>query len=161
MQSEDDILRNHLSQLLHGGDAHVDFAAAVKDFPVSFYGVRPPNLPHSAWEILEHIRFTLHDLLEFSTNPDYLEPEWPRDYWPAAPTPPSNAAWRQSVKAIEEDLKAFQALIENRESNLYAEIPWAKGGQTLLREILLAATHTSYHLGELIFLRRVLGVWNH
>jgi hypothetical protein len=159
MQIDDRAIRNHLTELLRGEGAHVSLPAALKDFPAKLYGVRPEGAPHSAWEVLEHIRFTLHDLLDYSNNPEYLEPSWPDDYWPKSSKPDSNAAWQQSVKAIEEDLKAFEDLIQNPNSNLYAAIPWAKQGQTLMREVLLAADHTSYHTGELVLLRRLLGAW--
>jgi hypothetical protein len=64
------------------------------------------------------------------------------------------------VRALKEDLEAFEELIKNPDSNLYVQIPWGKKDQTLLREVLLAADHNSYHTGELVFLRRMLGAWN-
>lgn len=159
MPARDSQLRNQLADLLRGGNAHVGLAAAVKDFPAALYGEKPQGSPHSAWELVEHMRIALHDLLDFSTNPDYREPNWPDDYWPPVPAPPSEAAWRASVRALKRDLKAFEALVNDPKSNLYAKIPWAKNGQTLLREVLLAADHTSYHVGELVLLRRILGAW--
>jgi DinB superfamily len=158
--SNDRALRNHLLEFLRGGSAHIELASVLKDFPAKLYGTRPEGLPYSGWELLEHIRFALHDLLNFCTNPEYLDPSWPADYWPKSPQPPSDEAWHRSVKAIEEDLDAFEELIQNPKSNLYAEIPWAKDGQTLLREILLATDHTSYHTGQLVLVRRLLGAWN-
>ena len=75
------------------------------------------------------------------------------------PEPPSKTAWNTSVKALKEDLAAFEKLVKNPKSNLYAEIPWGKEHQTLLREVLLAADHNSYHVGQLVLLRRLLGTW--
>ena len=159
MRLLDSELRNQLAGLLRGGNAHVDLSAAVKDFPAALYGVKPQGSPHSAWDLLEHLRLALHNLLDFSTNPGYREPNWPDDYWPGPSTPPSEAAWRSSIRAIKSDLKAFEELVKDPESNLYAEIPWAKNHQTLLREVLLAGDHNSYHIGELVLLRRILGAW--
>jgi len=159
MPARESELRNQLAALLRGGNAHVGLAAAVKDLPVALYGAKPEGSPHSAWELVEHMRLALHDLLDFSTNPNYEEPNWPDDYWPSTSAPPSEAAWRSSVRALKRDLKEFEALVIDPKSNLYAEIPWAKNRQTLLREVLLAADHTSYHLGELVLLRRTLGAW--
>ncbi len=85
--------------------------------------------------------------------------KWPDDYWPESAEPPSKAAWNGSVKALKEDLAAFEKLVKNPKSNLYAEIPWGKEKQTLLREVLLAADHNSYHVGQLVLLRRLLGSW--
>ena len=159
MPDNDAALRAQLFQLLHAANAHVDVLSALKDFPPKLYGAKPQNAPHSAWELLEHMRITLRDLWEFSTNPEYVELEWPDDYWPVSAEPPSKEAWDSSVRALKEDLVAFGDLVKNPESNLYAQIPWGKEDQNLLREVLLAADHTSYHTGELVFLRRMLGAW--
>lgn len=159
MANEVSALREHLLEFLRGDGAHVSFAGAIKDFPASLYGTVPDNAEHSAWQILEHIRIALHDLLDFSTNPEYVELNWPEDYWPRSANPPSKEAWKHSVTVVERDLQAFADLVANPKSNLFAEIPWGKNGQTLLREVLLAVDHTSYHIGELVLLRRVLRAW--
>jgi cytochrome P450 len=159
MADNDAILREQLFQLLHGAQAHVDVLSALKDFPQKLYGAKPDNAPHSAWELLEHMRLALRDLWEFSTSDKYVEKNWPDDYWPASPEPPSNEDWKQSVRALKEDLDAFGRLIKDSNSNLYAQIPWGKKDQTLLREVLIAADHTSYHAGELVYLRKLLGAW--
>jgi uncharacterized damage-inducible protein DinB len=159
MPDNDASLREQLVQLLLGSNAHVDVLSALKDFPAKLYGAKPENAPHSAWELLEHMRITLRDLWEFSTSDKYVEKNWPDDYWPASAEPPSNEAWRASVRAVKEDLEAFGKLVKDPNSNLYAQIPWGKKDQTLLREVLLAADHTSYHTGELVYLRKMLGAW--
>jgi hypothetical protein len=160
MPDNDASLREQLVQLLRGGNAHVDVVSALKDFPPKLYGARPENAPHSAWELLEHMRFALRDIWDFSTNDKYVEKKFPDDYWPETAEPPSKAAWEKSVRALKEDLEAFEELIRNPDSNLYAQIPWGQKEHTLLREVLVAADHNSYHTGELVFLRRILGAWN-
>ena len=127
--------------------------SALKDFPPKLYGAKPENAPHSAWELLEHMRIALRDLWEFCTNDEYVEKKWPDDYWPASPSLLPKKPGRRSVRALKEDLEAFGELIKNPDSNLYAQIPWGKKDQTLLREVLVAADHTSYHTGELVYLR--------
>jgi uncharacterized damage-inducible protein DinB len=153
------VLRQQLAALLRGGQAHATFDDAVAGFPIERAGERPAQLPYSAWQILEHIRIVIGDLIDFATNSDYEAQEWPAAYWPKDPAPPSAEAWQQSVKAVHADLKVFEDMVTRAESNLYSSIPWGKQGETLLREVLLAADHTSYHVGELIVLRRLLGVW--
>jgi DinB superfamily len=155
----DAILRDQLVIFLRGGAAHVETLEALKDFPAKLYGVKPEGAPHTAWELVEHMRFTLRDLWDFSTNPEYAEKKWPDDYWPSSEAPPSKEAWNESVRGLKEDLAAFEKLVKDPGSNLYAQIPWGTKDQTLLREVLLAADHNSYHLGELVFLRRLLGAW--
>jgi hypothetical protein len=159
MPNNDAALRHQLFQLLRGANAHVDVLSALKDFPPAHYGTKPKGAPHSAWELLEHIRIALRDLWEFSTDAEYVEKKWPDDYWPSSPKPPSEEAWNSSVRALEEDLELFSGLIKDHRSNLYSQIPWGSKDQTLLKEVLLAADHNSYHTGELVFLRRILGIW--
>jgi uncharacterized damage-inducible protein DinB len=159
MPTNDKLLRNQLVASLKEGNAHVDLLSALKDFPEKLYGAKPAGAPHSAWQLLEHLRIALNDLLIFSTNPDYVAPKWPDTYWPKQDAPENAAAWKTSVKALTADLSAFEKLIQNPESNLYAEIPWGDG-QTLLREVLLAIDHNSYHVGQLVMLRQQLGIWN-
>jgi hypothetical protein len=158
-KTDDANLREQLVALLKGGQAHATFSDAVERFPASRIGERPAGLPYSAWQLVEHIRITLHDLLEFATNSNYVELDWPSGYWPKDTAPTKDESWNATVKAIHADLKSFEALIHSADSNLYATIPWGKNGETLLREVLLAADHTSYHVGELVLLRRLLGIW--
>jgi hypothetical protein len=153
-------LRKQLVALLQGGQAHVTFDEGVKDFPVDLRGTVPPNLPHSPWQLLEHLRITQLDILNFSAPPTggYHPIKWPDDYWPKSQQPPTSNAWDQSIATIHSDLKHFIALIENPSADLYKPFRWGDG-QNLLREALLIADHTAYHLGELIVLRRLLGAW--
>jgi hypothetical protein len=158
-ENEDAMLREQLVALLKGGQAHATFADAVEHFPADRIGERPAGVPYSAWQLVEHIRITLRDLLEFATNSEYVELEWPSGYWPKNAAPGKGESWDRTVKAIQADMKRFEDLVRSPKSNLYATIPWGKNGETLLREVLLAADHTSYHIGELILLRRQLGIW--
>lgn len=157
MATEDKALRDHLSEMLGGGSAHVDLATVVDDFPAKFMGTRLKHVPYTPWQLLEHMRMTVNDLLLFSTDPKYVAPKWPDDYWRAQESP-QPGEWEASVKALKADLGAFGAMVRDSKANLYAKIPWGDG-QTLLREIFLACEHTSYHLGEMVVMRRELGVW--
>lgn len=158
MPSEDQLLRDQLIESLHKPIAHADLFSAIKDFPEDLYGKKVQGFPHSAWQLLEHLRITLNDLLVFSTDPKYTELKWPDEYWPKDAAPKNADAWKTSVKALQADLAEFEKLIKNPESNLYAKIPWGEG-QTLLREVLLAIDHNSYHVGQLVMLRQQLGIW--
>jgi hypothetical protein len=150
-----------LKALLDGGQAHATFEHAVKGLPVPLRGAVPPSLPYSAWQIVEHIRIAQRDILDFSRNADgsYQARKWPEDYWPASPMPPNEEAWDTSVREVQADRKAFEELLGSADAEgLVQPFPWGDG-QTLLREALLVADHTAYHVGELIILRRLLGAW--
>jgi hypothetical protein len=151
-------IREHLAKALEWGDAHVDFDDAVRGLPEKLRGARRKRLPYSAWQLIEHIRLAQRDILDFCRNPKYRAKKWPDDYWPAKPAPPSKGAWSRSLAAFRADRRSLQRLARNPRVNLLARIPHGEG-QTYLREILLAADHTAYHVGELVLLRRSLGAW--
>jgi len=153
-----DALRKHVLELLKGKSAHVDFDAAVSKFPMKRVGEKPEGLPYSAWQLLEHMRIAQWDILEFSRNPKHVSPPWPEGYWPRSESPSKKESLDKSVRGFRADLKAMMKLVADPASDLLAPIPHGEG-QTLLREALLVADHNSYHLGELVMLRRLLGAW--
>ncbi len=151
-------LRQELRELLVGGNAHQQFDGAVRDFPLALRGLRPKGLPYSGWELLEHIRIAQHDILKFIRDQHYQSPAWPEGYWPATPAPPEAADWDRAIAAFHADRQAMLDLVADPERDMIK--PFAHGsGQTLLREVLLAADHTAYHLGQFIAVRRLLACW--
>jgi uncharacterized damage-inducible protein DinB len=148
-----------LKELLKGGNAHATTEQALAKLPADLRGKVPEGLPYSIWQLAEHIRITQWDILEFSRNPKHLSPKWPDEYWPKETGPASEAAWKKTLAEITEDKKAFIALLEAPDADLLK--PFAHGdGQNLLREALLIADHTSYHTGEILVIRRLLGAWD-
>ncbi|HEV3485313.1 MAG TPA: DinB family protein, partial [Vicinamibacterales bacterium] len=156
MTDHDRTLRDHLVKLLDSDQAHLRFDDAVRDFPPALRGVRPEGGPHSAWELLEHLRITLWDILEFTRDAQHVSPEFPDGYWPSSAAPPTERAWDESVAAFRRDLRAMAGIAADSSIDLYARIPHGDG-QTVLREILLVADHNAYHLGQLVMVRRLLG----
>ena len=155
---DDRSLREQLIQLLQGGHAHATLDQVVRDFPEPQMGVRPPGAPHSGWELLEHMRLAQHDILRFSQSADWVSPEFPQGYWPKTPAPNAPGDWNDSVRAFQDDLAEFEGMLRDPSQDLDRKFPWGDG-QTLLREALLIADHNSYHLGQLVLLRRLLGAW--
>jgi hypothetical protein len=147
-----------IARLLDWEDAHAGFDKVVGGLPRKLRGQVPPGLPYSPWQLLEHIRLTQQDILEFCLNPTYEERNWPDDYWPRNPSPPSAKAWDESVARFREDREALKQLALNPSVDLLKVVP-AGEDQTYLRELLLAADHTAYHLGEMVVVRRALGAW--
>ena len=156
--TNDQFLRKHLVELLDGGHAYAPFDKIIADFPAKLRGQKPSGLPHSAWMLLEHMRIAQWDILDFSRNPEYVAPKWPQGYWPENPSPASTVAWDKSVKSFRDDREAMKTLVSDPKTDLFRKIPWGDG-QTILREALLIADHNSHHLGQMIDVRRLLGIW--
>jgi uncharacterized damage-inducible protein DinB len=153
----DDALRVLLSKLLSWEDAHVSFDGAVEGIPADLRGARPERAPHSPWQLLEHVRICQRDILEFCRDPDYVERKV-EDYWPAGTAPPTDAAWDESIAGFRRDRDALKALAADSETDLFGPIPHGSG-QTYLRELVLVADHNAYHVGQLVLLRKLLGIW--
>ncbi|GAB3650595.1 DinB family protein [Echinicola sediminis] len=153
-----DTIRKHLSRLLQWEDAHVNFDTAIDGIPEELRGVQPQGLSYSPWQLLEHLRIAQHDILDFCQNPDYKELAWPEEYWPKSIAPASKDEWENSIGQYRSDREALIKMATNPNLDLAATIPHGSG-QSYLRELLLVADHNSYHIGQLVAVRRLLGIW--
>ena len=153
-----DELVAQLIQLLRTGGAHPPISDVFRDLPAAAQGVRPADLPFSCWELLEHLRIAQQDILRFSQGPSAPSLTWPEDYWPATPAPPTPDAWDDSLAQLAADRTAFESLLLDPARDLTTPFPWGDG-QTLLREALLIADHNAWHAGQVVLIRRLLGVW--
>lgn len=156
MDHQHEILINELIKLLEGGGAHATLKDALDGLPAHLRGVKPNNLPYSIWQLAEHIRIAQWDMLEFSKDSSHQSPKWPDDYWPKESSPADDAAWDKTIEQINTDRDKFIALLKS--GDIYESIPHGDG-QSILREALQVADHTSYHTAEIILLRRLLGAW--
>jgi hypothetical protein len=154
----DQVVRTQLLALLRGGNAHMTFEQAVADFPLDRINENPPHVPYTPWHLLEHLRITQWDILAFVRNPDHVSPEWPTGYWPAPEATADAQQWQRTLVEFRADLQALEAMVQDPDTDFYAELPHAPG-YTILREILLVADHNAYHIGEFAILRQVMGTW--
>ena len=155
---KDKRLREHLVYLLEGGGAHMDIRAVTANMPFELQGDKPEGAANTPWEVLNHMRIAQWDIVEFSRDPDHESPDWPDEYWPEEAAPSDEAAWEERVEDFLFDLDQIVQMIKDPDRDLYEPFPWGDG-QTLLREALLLADHNSYHLGQIVLLRRQLGSW--
>ena len=155
----DQTLRQHLVKLLRVRQAHMSFDDAVKDFPPDKINTRPPNVSYTPWHLIEHLRITQWDILDYIRNPDYQYMEWPKAYWPAQDALADAAAWQHTIDQFHADQDALEAIVADPQTELMAQIPHGEAGHTVLREILLVADHNAYHIGELGILRQVTDAW--
>jgi hypothetical protein len=151
-------LREHVEALLTVPQAHCPFEEAVAQMPSARRGDRPEGLPYSVWELVEHLRRAQRDLLVYCRDPDYEADEWPSAYWPDTAAPPSDDAWDAAVDGVVEDRDALRDLVRDETLDLYDTVP-SHDEHTYLREVLLAADHNAYHIGQIVTVRRQLGLW--
>jgi uncharacterized damage-inducible protein DinB len=150
--------RRIVASSLDWEQAHVRLEKALEGLAPELRGRRPDNYPHSVWELLEHIRITQRDLLDFMIAETYHEPKWPEGYWPRSPAPPSDGAWRECRAAIARDREALARFTTRTKLDLTKKIPRGTG-QTYLRTVLVAVDHSAYHVGQIVAVRRLLAAW--
>jgi hypothetical protein len=151
--------RNDLVELLQGGNAHVTPKEVLEGIDLAIIGVRPGRLPHSMWELLEHIRITQQDILRYTLDPKWKSPKWPEGYWPAGNEKPNQKQWAASQQGFFSDLAELTKFVTTTELDLTSKIPHGEG-RTYLRQILLVGDHNSYHFGQLVLVRKALGNWD-
>ncbi len=156
-----DPTRARVLDALDGGIAFMPFEVAVRDLPPTHYNTRPTNVAYSFWHILEHMRRTTRDILDYVRDPHYREITWPDDYWPSRDEEADDEAWNRTLRQIREDMSALRAIVADPANDLNAPVLNAGGrtDHTLLREALLVAEHNAYHTGEFAVLRQVAGTW--
>jgi hypothetical protein len=153
-------LRDHLVRVLDWEDAHVSYDKAVDGLPADSRGDRADGFEHSPWQLIEHVRIAQEDILDFCVNRAYEHTmTWPDDYWPKDPSPPGERAWIDSIASYVRSREALKRLAREVE-DLTATVPTGKGNQTYMRAILLTSDHTAYHVGQLVAVRKALGIWN-
>ncbi len=151
-------ISDELTKYLHSGNAHVSLEVALKGLPVELRGTVAPGLPYSIWQLLDHIRITLWDMVEFCINPKHASPDWPEGYWKKDPLPASDKAWSECLKAIQKEKQRFNELLQKDATDLTAALPHGEG-QTIFMEALQLLDHESYHTAEIVVARRILGDW--
>jgi hypothetical protein len=151
-------IRNLLLEQLEGKNAHVDFNQAVQGLTYKQTGIKVEGLPHTIWELIEHIRIGQDDILEFCKNPDYEAIDWPDDYCPESPQPVNKEELEKSIQAVRDGLEEMRDMIRDPENDLQAPFPYGDG-QTLFREAMLIVDHNAYHIGQIVQIRRLLGSW--
>lgn len=154
----DRILREQLAELLDGVGAHMPFEEAVADFPDAAINDRAPNVEYSPWQLLEHIRLTQMDILEYVRDRHYEGREWPTGYWPAPDATATPRQFRATIDGFLADRAALRAILLDPTTDPFAVLPGTPG-HTVLREVRIAADHNAYHVGEFAVLRQVMGTW--
>lgn len=151
-------LKKQLLEYLENGQAHKTLDEAVLDFPAKMINSKPENVPYTFWQLLEHVRISQYDIINFTQNPNYRYLDYPKDYWPPENQIAHKKDWDRTIEDFHEDLNTLKKIVKNSKTDLLVGIPHGEG-QTIFREVLLVIDHNAYHIGEFIIMRRVMGIW--
>ncbi len=151
-------LRRHLLSLLGEQWAHINFTSAVKDFPIELMHTAVPNLDHTAWDLVYHVHAAQRDILDYLRGGEsYESPPYPDGFWPRGEEKSAGIDdWENTASSYFKDQDELRKMVEDQDADLFAPL-FPGTGHTLLREILVLADHTSYHVGQIVDVRMLLG----
>lgn len=156
--SEDKKVRDQLVMLMKGGNAFIPLSEVLDSTPFEITGKKPEGFSHTIWELTEHIRICLHDLVEYSKNSYFQSPPFPEGYWPESTSPKSKEEWKDCVNHIKRLLNEMIERVSDPSIDLVEPFA-ANPNHNLLREANIVAEHNAYHAGQIVQLRKVLGSW--
>jgi uncharacterized damage-inducible protein DinB len=151
-------------ELLYGEGAHANTLACVEDVPLELTGRRADNFPHSIWQIVYHMNFWMGYELKRIRREKPVYPAHASESWPTNAAPPSEEEWREGI-ALFRDLLADLARLADSPPHVLAEEVGAthrdptKRSSSLLAVLWQTLVHNSYHIGQIVMLRRTLGAW--
>jgi uncharacterized damage-inducible protein DinB len=153
-----------LAELIHGKGAHTDASAIVEGIGVETAGALPAGAPNSIFQVVWHINYWVDYELRRMAGESPAYPEHAAQSWPEDPAPGNAADWNATVERFKELLSAMTRLAKDGAS-LARPVPivstehYANQGGTIGDVLIQTVVHNSYHLGQVAFLRRLLGAW--
>jgi uncharacterized damage-inducible protein DinB len=151
-----------LRELLYGRHAHTDSLACV-DVPADVAGQLLEWSSHSIWQLVWHMDFWMdHELTRIEGLPA-LYPEHARLSWPSE-TPPSVDTWGREIARFGQLLARLAQHAGDSAEQLARTVSAtdrseAEHVSSLEAVLWQTIVHNSYHIGQVVTLRRALGVW--
>jgi uncharacterized damage-inducible protein DinB len=155
---DEKVAAEELVNLLTKEQAHISLEKSIEGLKPENRTKKPKAGLHSVWDELEHIRIAQEDILKYMIDPKWISPSWPEEYWPSEQLTILDQEWNKSVNQCISDREAITGIISKYKDDLTKIIPHTKS-HTYLREILIAAQHNSYHIAQIVFIRKILGDW--
>ena len=152
---QDKKLRDRLVKLLRQGSAFMPLYDRFESIPYEVTGVQVEGFAHTVWEITDHIRIALHDLVEYSKDSTYQSPPWPDGFWPENSAPSSEKEWLETIEQINNLRDEMIELVQDPSNDLFKPFK-ANPDHNLFRQATIAAEHTAYHGGQIVMLSKAI-----
>jgi uncharacterized damage-inducible protein DinB len=146
-----------LSDLLRGKGAHADPVACFDGLTLEQAGARPLGTEQSIWQLLWHLNYWMDYELRSMVGPEVPYPEHATVSWPEQPAPPSVEAWQRERQRFGDQLDRLAQLAT--EPAGFGKTVHPKAGETVGDVLWQMVAHNSYHIGQVVQLRRTLGAW--
>lgn len=150
-------------ELMEGRGAHASPLASVEDLPAELATRKPSGSEHSVAELLAHINYWMeYDMTRMRGNPDPY-PQHALESWPEFASP-NEAEWRKIVERFRELLQQLATVCRSDEAAWTKQAPAAhpsheRNISTVGGMIFQLIAHNSYHVGQIVDMRRAMGAW--
>jgi len=151
-----EILHRILIGAISGRNAHLSINKALNGLKLDISGKKVINTPYTIWQLINHLNYwQVKFLQKLEGNEVSFNINW-------------EEGWEESLNAANQEIldrkiKNLLGSIEKATDILLSEVDKVephKYYQDKFDVLQTMASHISYHLGELIILRRMFGAWN-
>jgi uncharacterized damage-inducible protein DinB len=153
MSSDRQVLEKIASRALSGKGAHVETKNLFAGLDWKVVGTRPEGVPHSLFQLLNHLTYWKDWVVKWLDGENPPIPKHASGGWPGSPTPASAREWQRAARGFRSGLDRLAR--QSREADLLA----TRGKHSRLGMLQTIASHNSYHLGQAVLLRQMLGTW--
>jgi uncharacterized damage-inducible protein DinB len=153
MSDDRKLLEKTMSNALSGKGAHVATPNIFAGVDWKTAGKSPAGVPHSIFQLLWHLSYWQDWAVEWLGGGNPAIPKHAAASWPAKPAPANAREWQRAVRGFRRELDRLAR--ESRRANLLS----TRGRHSRLGMLHAIASHNSYHAGQVVVLRQMLGKW--
>ena len=153
MTGNEEALGKIISSSLSGKGAHVATGTLLTGLGWKAAGARPEGAPHSIFQILNHIVYWQEWGTKWLDGESPAVPTHASGSWPGDVAPSDAKEWQQAVRAFRNGLAKLKR--RSHEAGLLA----LRGKHKKMGSLQAIASHNSYHAGQIVLLRQMLGAW--
>jgi uncharacterized damage-inducible protein DinB len=153
MAADGKALEKLARQALSGKGAHVETGEIFSGLGCHAAGSKPDGASHSAYQLLKHMVYWQAWVLAWLEGENPPVPRHASESWPAEDGPTSRRAWDASVREFRRGLAKLERACRG------ADLSSPRGKKSRLAMLHSIAAHNSYHAGQAVFLRQMIGKW--
>jgi hypothetical protein len=153
MASDHGMIRKSLSRAMSGSEAHVELSRALEGLGWEDAGRHVTGIPHTIYQLVNHMIYWQRWTVEWLDGKDPPLPEHAPLGWPGDNGPKDEAEWERTVKVLLDGLEELNRRCS--ESDLFS----VQGNWSALDMLNSIVSHNSYHLGQIVSIRRMLRTW--
>lgn len=157
MSGDRNVLEKTVGHALSGEGAHVEARSAIERLDWKVTGTRPDPVPHSIFQLLNHMIYWQEWVVKWLDGEDPPIPKHASGSWPGNAGPVSSEDWERAVGRFGTLLD--ELIRRSGEADLFSMGVSVGSEKTRLEMFQTIGSHNSYHLGQVVLLRQMLGAW--